>query len=328
MMTDLHTLRTLSARLGADPLLVQAAGGNTSIKKDGVMWIKASGTWLKDAATKDIFVPLNYSQLAGALNADDPDCESCTSFVRNDLNHTGLRPSIETSVHGLMPQNVVLHVHCVSTIAWAIHADAERLLTEKLHGESWAYIPYARPGLALSKAIRARLSPGCNALVLGNHGLVVAGETVDEAGDVLERIVGKLERNPRSVPLPDLVALAAIAKGTEYVPAIALETHAAALDQAALAHGLHKVFYPDHVVFLGTEIPTALSSSAPAIAIPGKGVLIHGSAKAAVEPMMRCLADVLRRVEPGSSLNALTVSDIDQLLNWDAEIYRQALKAH
>ena len=43
-MVELDQLRALSARVGADPLLVQAAGGNTSLKDQGVMWIKASGT--------------------------------------------------------------------------------------------------------------------------------------------------------------------------------------------------------------------------------------------------------------------------------------------
>ena len=35
-----------SARVGNNPLLVQAGSGNTSIKLDGVLWIKASGKWL------------------------------------------------------------------------------------------------------------------------------------------------------------------------------------------------------------------------------------------------------------------------------------------
>ena len=57
----LEAIRSLSANLGSDPLLVQAAGGNTSLKTDGVMWIKASGTWLRDALAKDIFVPLDVA---------------------------------------------------------------------------------------------------------------------------------------------------------------------------------------------------------------------------------------------------------------------------
>ena len=74
--SEFVALRDLSARLGADPLLVQAAGGNTSLKQDGVMWIKASGTWLMDALNKDIFVPLDMAALAKALGDDSPDCEA------------------------------------------------------------------------------------------------------------------------------------------------------------------------------------------------------------------------------------------------------------
>jgi rhamnose utilization protein RhaD (predicted bifunctional aldolase and dehydrogenase) len=324
-MTERETLRKLSARIGADPLLVQAAGGNTSIKQDGVMWIKASGTWLKDALVNDIFVPLDLARLTNALALDDPDCESCTSFVRTDLNPTGLRPSIETSVHGLMPQAVVLHVHCVNTIACAIHADAESLLAEKLQGVNWAFIPYARPGLMLSKAIRQRLKPGCNVLVLGNHGLVVAAETVAQAETLLNEIATKLQRPARPINNPNMVALRYLSQHTDYVPATNPETHAAALDPIALALGCEKVFYPDHVVFLGTKIPSKIEPNALAIAIPGMGVLIHKSAKAAVEPMVRCMADVFRRVEPAANLSALTENDIGQLLNWDAEKYRQTL---
>jgi rhamnose utilization protein RhaD (predicted bifunctional aldolase and dehydrogenase) len=324
-MTEREALRKLSAHISADPLLVQAAGGNTSIKQDGVMWIKASGTWLKEAASKDIFVPLDLAKLTVALAADDPDCESCINFVRVDLNSTGLRPSIETSVHGLMPQTAVLHVHCVNTIAWAIHAGAESLLAAKLQGVNWAFIPYAHPGLMLSKAIRQRLKPGCIVLVLGNHGLVVAAETVAQAETLLNEIVTKLERPARPLANPNMVALRYLSQHIDYAPATSPETHAAALDPIAMALGCEKVFYPDHVVFLGTKIPSKIEPGAAAIAILGLGVLIHKSAKAAVEPMVRCMADVFRRVEPAANLSALTENDIDQLLNWDAEKYRQTL---
>ena len=49
----------LSQRLGSDPLLVQGPGGNTSVKIDGTMWIKASGTELADALTGNIFVAVD-----------------------------------------------------------------------------------------------------------------------------------------------------------------------------------------------------------------------------------------------------------------------------
>ena len=40
------------AHIGADPLLVQGAGGNVSWKEDGTLWIKASGKWLAGAPAR------------------------------------------------------------------------------------------------------------------------------------------------------------------------------------------------------------------------------------------------------------------------------------
>ena len=44
-----QSFNALSARLGQDRLQVQGPGGNTSVKQDDVMWVKASGTELADA---------------------------------------------------------------------------------------------------------------------------------------------------------------------------------------------------------------------------------------------------------------------------------------
>jgi rhamnose utilization protein RhaD (predicted bifunctional aldolase and dehydrogenase) len=327
-MVELDRLRALSARVGSDPLLVQAAGGNTSLKEDGVMWIKASGTWLKDAATRDIFVPLDHAAIMKGLAAGDPACESCTAFVRSDLNSTGLRPSIETTVHALMPQRVVVHVHCVNTIAWAIRADAEARLGELLAGFTWAFIPYARPGLPLAGAIAARLRPGVDVLVLGNHGLVVAAASVAEAEALLARVVAAVTRPARPAAKVDRAALEKLAAGTAYRPAAMDETHALATDPLALARGRSAVFYPDHVVFLGVGVATTFNGEPPLVAIPGAGVLIRDDAKPAIEPMGRCLADVMRRVQEEDPLVALTDEDVGRLVNWDAEKYRQTLKVN
>ncbi len=325
-MPELATLKTLSARLGSDPLLVQAAGGNTSLKRDGVMWIKASGTWLKDAITSDIFVPVDHPKLMMALKVNDPACETCTDFVRSDLNATGLRPSIETTVHALMPQRIVLHVHCVNTIAWAIRVDAEALLSEKLKAFDWAFIPYARPGLMLAEVIAQRLRPGVDVLVLGNHGLVVAADTVAAAEALLTEVVTALHLPERSAVGPDLSALSKTCGGTDYSPAMQAETHALATDPEILARTKDWVFYPDHVVFLGTGVATDMASGAPLVALAGLGVVIHQNAKSAVEPMGRCLAGVMRRINAQDEIKSLTNDDIERLTNWDAEKYRQNLR--
>jgi rhamnose utilization protein RhaD (predicted bifunctional aldolase and dehydrogenase) len=57
----LQPLAILSARIRKEPLLTQAAGGNTSIKSDGVLWVKASGKWLARAEDEQIFVPVDLA---------------------------------------------------------------------------------------------------------------------------------------------------------------------------------------------------------------------------------------------------------------------------
>ena len=81
------------------------------------------------------------------------------------------------------------------------------------------------------------------------------------------------------------------------------------------------------MVFLGVGVATEIEGGTALVAVPGKGTLIRKDAKPAVEPMGRCLADVMRRVEADDPLTALDAEAIDRLANWDAEKYRQNLNA-
>ena len=65
----------------------------------------------------------------------------------------------------------------------------------------------------------------------------------------------------------------------------------------------------------------------PLIVVPGAGVLVHEAATPAARALLRCLADVTRRLEAGDPIAPLSADDEAQLLNWDAEKYRQSLDA-
>jgi len=186
MMPDmLRELAEFSAEIGRDPEQVQAAGGNTSTKEDGLLWVKASGLWLADALQQDIFVPVRLATVLEAVEAGEAD--PVTAAVAGELNPSGLRPSIETTLHALLPHRIVVHTHSVRTIALAIRADAEALLAERLDGLKWLWVPYCKPGLPLTLAVAERLATGAaDVLVLGNHGLVVGGATVNEAAALLD----------------------------------------------------------------------------------------------------------------------------------------------
>ncbi|WP_158816279.1 class II aldolase/adducin family protein [Methylocapsa sp. S129] len=337
-------LRALSSALGRDPSRTQAAGGNTSLKHDGVLWIKASGTWLAHAEERDIMVPVDLNGLLDALAADDPRAETAASFVDEARNPVRLRPSIETSVHAVIPHAVVAHIHCVETIALAVRADGEALIAERLGSlgdVAWIYVSYLRPGLPLSKVIAARSAPSVNVIILANHGLVVAGATVMEVADRLDRVCHALASPARSAPSPDLSRLAQAIEGSDYrLPADAA-AHGLALDSASLSLARGGSLYPDHVIFLGPGIVVAPNVDAgaaarpagardgppPMVTIPGLGIVMHRSATNAADALARCLADVVSRIPPGAEIVRLTPLQEYELTHWEAEKYRQALDA-
>ena len=333
----MQDLIALAASLGRDRLVVQGPGGNISLKQDGVMWVKASGTWMMEAESRPILIPVDFTAVLDGLAAGDPACETCSSFVRHDLTRSALRPSIETTLHAVMPQKVVVHVHCVETISIACLADAADRLAASLQGLNWAFVPYVRPGASLGRAMVEHMRNGTNILVLGKHGLVVAGDTVDEAAQLRAEVSRRLARVARAAPRADREMLRR-AQGGGYSPAEDDALHAIATDPVSLAAARCGSLYPDHVVFLGpgivetdtTETATdaarrAGRPDAPIVIVPGAGVLLHGAATPSALALARCLADVTCRLAGNDPVDPLSATDEAQLLDWDAEKYRQSL---
>lgn len=342
--SEYDQLLRLSEKVGSDPALVQAAGGNTSIIIDDTLWIKASGTWLMNARRADIMVPVTLPLLLDALAKDDPAAERAQAFVDQQRNPGGLRPSIETTVHAVLTQTVVVHVHCVQTIAVAVRTDAEAELAKRLQGFNWAYVPYVRPGLPLCRAIASAINDDTDVVILGNHGLVVAADTVAEAEDLLQRVCRSIATPsvaPRQSTPFDQQQLLQRADNSEYqLPALE-RSHLSALDPVSLNYAGGGSLYPDHVIFLGDGVAVARENETATevcarlqqpdkpvpmlILFPGLGALIHQSADDAKEAMAQCLADVTVLIEPQAQLHYLSEDQTYELLNWDAEQYRQSL---
>jgi rhamnose utilization protein RhaD (predicted bifunctional aldolase and dehydrogenase) len=334
---EMQYLLELAARLGRDPLAIQGPGGNISLKRDGVMWVKASGTWMMEAMARPILVPVDVGAVLDGLAAGDPACETCSAFVRHDLTRSPLRPSIETTLHAVMPQRVVVHVHCVETISIACLSDAAERLAAPLNGLNWTFVPYVRPGASLGRRMAELLRTETNVVVLGKHGLVVAGDSVAEAEQLRAEVSRRLARDPRAASASDREALRDAQEGG-YCVVDDDKLHAIATDPISLAAARRGSLYPDHVVFLGPGIIAAGAGEtvadaarragrpdAPLVVVPGAGVLLHEAATPGARALIRCLADVTCRLASDDVVDPLTPADEDQLLNWDAEKYRQSL---
>jgi rhamnose utilization protein RhaD (predicted bifunctional aldolase and dehydrogenase) len=332
---ELQQLKEVSTRVGRDMSLVQGAGGNTSVKEGDVLWVKASGAWLSEADKRDIFVPVD---LPGALRALGQGIEKMPVA---DPAAT-LRPSIETSLHALLPHRVVLHVHAVNTIAWASCLGVEQEIAARLDGLPWARVPYRRPGLPLSQVVAETLAQrNPDVLVLGNHGLLVGAADCAAAEALVHEVERRLYLPVRPAPAGDRAALEALCRGTHYQLASHDACHRLATDPHRLAIVTKGSLYPDHVVFLGPAMralsagesvadvvaANAAAGLPPPVALlaPGAGAVMHSDIQPGAEAMLICLALVAERLPADAHISYLPADEERALLDWDAEKYRKAL---
>ena len=328
MVTNLDKLKILSVTMGKDPSLIQATGGNTSLKENGVLWVKASGKNLSNALQEDIFVPLDLAQVLGEIhNSEDRD------FSFQPLSGPGLRPSIETTLHALMPHPVVLHSHAIDVIALSLLPEAQVTLAAALGDLAWHWIPYCRPGKPLTRAIAAALARHpADVLILANHGLVVGGASPDQAAALQAEVSQRLRQAPRPYADANLGELAdrlTTLAGARLPQAPVI--HSLATDPWSFELAQGNPPYPDHVVFCGVRpwvvtAPTPPTGDTAYGLIPGVGVVLLATASAATEAMLQAQAEVFLRIPPGHPVNLLSDSQCAELLNWDAEKYRQALE--
>jgi rhamnose utilization protein RhaD (predicted bifunctional aldolase and dehydrogenase) len=310
----LDDLAAYSARWGDDLELVQGAGGNTSVKLDGQLHVKASGQRLKDAERQPIFVTV---PLSGHAPPPSPG---------------GLRPSIETSLHLLTPYRVTAHLHMVDVIALAVRRDARAALEQALGGLGWTWVPYAKPGEALARAISdASGGRPAEIVVLGNHGVIVGGDSFAEVDSLISDLRVRLAVAPRTGPL-SATLLSELAERHGLEPACLPEAHLAAADPRSLGFATSGSLYPDHPVFLGrgaaaldpaaSDLPT--SDTALYLA-PGAGALLRPGLPDAAHEMAACLGLVASRIAPGAPVQPLTRAQEDELIDWEAERYRRGL---
>lgn len=337
----LNDLRQISARLGADPMHIQGAGGNASLKTGGVMWIKASGTVLADAQRKEIFVATDLDRMRQSLASAAPDADQPAAFLMP--GGADLRPSIETSLHAVFTQRVVLHTHCIHTLAHAVRIDSRALLAKRLQEFDWAFVEYAKPGANLARRVQAALRAETNVVVLENHGLIVAADTAQEVERLQTRVHKALTLPAEGTKPADTVKLDTIAHGSVYAPATDPLVHQLALDPERITQVISGSLYPDHVIFCGIAVNAVhagetlanaveriTQTGAPVplwLIIPGAGVVVRTDAGLPARVMMRCLADIMVRVPTDATLTYLSTEQNLELLDWDAEKYRQQLNA-
>ena len=201
---DLDHIVYLSNLVGLEETLVQPGGGNSSIKVGRPddpaghhLLVKGSGTDLGTIGRAG-FTRLSLDRLAELREHTEMADDEMMRFLARAMVETGQpMPSVETPLHSMLPQRVIVHTHDVTTMSITnIPGDRGAALVRELFDGAIHYLPYVRPGFPLA-ALVARESGGipeeAQGLVLAHHGLVVWADDVAECYRRIVRVVTRME---------------------------------------------------------------------------------------------------------------------------------------
>ena len=212
MNTKIGELVQISRYYGQRKDYVIAGGGNTSWKDDKFLYIKASGISLS-TITENGFCILDRGALdAIPLMEFSNDSAIREEQVKNALMESrvnpdsGLRPSVETSLHNLFEYAFVVHTHPTLVNALMCSKDAARI-TKELFGDKALFIPYSDPGFMLFTIIRKKIleyrkqkGHDPQVVFIQNHGVFVAANSTDEIQGLYQGIESAIMRSISQMP--------------------------------------------------------------------------------------------------------------------------------
>src|SRR5213083_2765880 len=134
-------------------------GGNTSVKiqeknlfgeEETILYVKGSG-WDLETIEPQGFSPVllaHVLRLAELPSLADP--EMVNQLVTHMLKAAAPAPSIDTILHGLMPQKFVDHTHADAVLSVTNTRDGDKRIRE-IYGKRCVVIPYLMPGFDLAQ---------------------------------------------------------------------------------------------------------------------------------------------------------------------------------
>ncbi|HYS75157.1 MAG TPA: bifunctional aldolase/short-chain dehydrogenase [Burkholderiales bacterium] len=200
-------LRVYTSRLlGRDKSLVLHGGGNTSVKiqeknlfgeQETILYVKGSG-WDLETIEPQGFSPVllaHVLRLAELPSLSDP--EMVNQLVTHMLDASAPAPSIETILHGLMPQKFVDHTHADAVLSVSNTRDGDKRIRE-VYGKRCVVIPYLMPGFDLAqycaREFKRQGSTETIGMVLLNHGIFSFGDTARESYERMIELVTLAEK--------------------------------------------------------------------------------------------------------------------------------------
>ncbi len=187
-MNELKDFIEISKYAGERFDIVQAGGGNSSVKNDdGTMFIKASGVYLSEIDENYGYCIVKNKDLIRDFNNNIDINVSEYNLSKK------FRPSIETLLHSLL-KKYTLHSHPVVVNSVCLRKDWKELLKTIFFSDNILLVEYKTPGISLAKELKHQLSfSDSNIIFLQNHGLIVTSDNKEDIVCLEEYVINKIE---------------------------------------------------------------------------------------------------------------------------------------
>ena len=195
-MNEIKNLIKLSKYAGMREDIIQAGGGNTSVKiNDETMFIKSSGYQLSEMEENVGYSKVNYKKIVDYFKSHLEIKRSDEKELLENTLIQGKRPSIETFLHSIT-EKYTLHTHPLLINVFTSRKNGMKEL-KSMFPDS-LIIDYQTPGIFLAKEFFDKFSKlenpqKANIVFLKNHGLIVSGKNMDEVIELHESILETLE---------------------------------------------------------------------------------------------------------------------------------------
>ena len=203
MNQNVSDLLEMSRVYGSDERFVVKGGGNTSLKEDGVLYVKASGHALS-TIKEDGFVRMSTEALNDMWKMkfpEDPaEREKLVLQAMMDARLEGetQRPSVEALLHAIIEYRFVVHLHPAMVNGLTCSQLGEEGMKSMFPDALW--IDIVNPGFILAKTVRdaqrvyLETHPRQPKVIfLQNHGVFVAGDSKEEIDQTYEHIMSTLD---------------------------------------------------------------------------------------------------------------------------------------
>lgn len=346
-MNEIDVLVEISRYAGERFDLIQAGGGNSSVKVDDKMLIKASGFLLSDVSKSSGYVKVSLDKLEKIFDNKEiltllkKEKDLVVANLIKEATLGTLRASIETLMHALLSK-YVLHTHPIVVNMIVAKKDWEVLLKEIFKDQEILLVEYKTPGIELAMAIKEKIDKHKKApkiIFLQNHGLIVHSDNKDEIKSLTELVVTKIESYldidmSRFRLVSDLRDKLKLFFHEEFIIYLSEDLFLNQILQSNKSLFFKKPFFPDMMVYCGISACEAekiesfkkLYNEFPKVLIyKDRLFFIANNLKKAKEMEEVMKAHVMVLNTTGIEINSLLDEELFYLREWEAERYRQKI---